>query len=140
MSKMNRMGNSKNAYQGEYKKVLCVCSAGLLRSPTAAVVLASDPFYCNTRAAGITDEYALVPVDDVLIHWADEIVCMEPEHERLIRERFNLRGGFNLEKPVICLDIPDEYYYRHPSLMKLIADRYREKNEPKVEQGPNSGR
>lgn len=31
-SNRNAMGNAANPYQGNYKKVLCVCSAGLLRS------------------------------------------------------------------------------------------------------------
>ena len=52
MSLMNRLGNSKNPYQGDFKKVLCVCSAGLLRSPTAAWVLSNAPFNFNTREIG----------------------------------------------------------------------------------------
>ena len=47
MSKMNRLANTQNKYQGKYKKVLCVCSAGLLRSPTAALVLSQEPFNFN---------------------------------------------------------------------------------------------
>lgn len=31
MSLMNRLGNADNPYQDRYKRVLCVCSAGLLR-------------------------------------------------------------------------------------------------------------
>lgn len=73
---MNRLDNARNEFQGEYKRVLCVCSAGLLRSPTTAVVLSSEPYNFNTRAAGLVREFALVPVDKVLLFWADEIVCM----------------------------------------------------------------
>lgn len=76
---MNRLANSSNIYQGKFKRVLCVCSAGLLRSPTAAFVLSQEPYNYNTRAAGLIKEFALVPVDEVLIRWADEIVCMSNE-------------------------------------------------------------
>ena len=48
-----------NPYQGDYHKVLCVCSAGCLRSPTAAVVLAQEPFNFNTRSAGVYDGMAI---------------------------------------------------------------------------------
>ena len=57
-----------NPYQGKDKRVLFVCSAGLLRSATAARIYASK---YNTRAAGSAN-YALVPVSDELIAWADE--------------------------------------------------------------------
>lgn len=76
---MNRIANSTNQFQGSYKRVLCVCSAGLLRSPTTALVLSQPPYNYNTRAAGLTKEFALVPVDPVLLHWADEVVCMNSE-------------------------------------------------------------
>ena len=116
MSKMNRLANVGNKYQGSHKRVLCVCSAGLLRSPTAAIVLASEPFNFNTRAAGLSQEFALIPVDDVLLEWADEIVCMESHMAETLKE--------NTTKPVICLHIKDSYEYRHPSLMKLIKEKY----------------
>lgn len=80
MSMLNRLANVNNPYQGSARRVLCVCSAGLLRSPTTAVVLANEPFNYNTRAAGTSDEFALVPVDQALLTWANEIVCMQLEH------------------------------------------------------------
>ena len=117
MSFMNRMGNAKNEYQTDIKKVLCICSAGLLRSPTMAVVLSQEPYNYNTRAAGIVEEYALVPVDEVLLHWADEIVCAEqwmvdellPNHEN---------------KRILSLNLPDVFEYRDPRLIQLISNSY----------------
>lgn len=117
MSFMNRMGNAKNEYQTKVKKVLCVCSAGLLRSPTMAVVLSQEPYNYNTRAAGITKEYALIAVDDVLLHWADEVV---------VAEEWMAMELENCKKPVKCLNIPDQYEYRHPELIQLIKERYNE--------------
>ncbi len=114
MGTFNRLANCKNHYQGTAKKVLCVCSAGLLRSPTAALVLSQDPFNFNTRAAGLSGEYALIPVDDVLIEWADEIICMD------------LQQSSDLEKmttkPIYSLNIPDNFRYRDPELIKLITE------------------
>jgi predicted protein tyrosine phosphatase len=116
MSYRNRMGNAKNEYQTDIKKVLCVCSAGLLRSPTMAVVLSQEPYNFNTRAAGISQEYALIVVDDVLLHWADEIVVAEDWMKEELAPQ--------VDKPVYSLQLPDIYEYRHPELMKLIKERY----------------
>lgn len=118
MSFYNRLGNAKNEFQTDVKKVLCICSAGLLRSPTMAVVLSQPPYNYNTRAAGISDEYALVPVDEVLIHWADEIVVAE---SYMIDEVNAIRKE---DKPIFSLNLPDEFEYRHPKLMQLIEERY----------------
>lgn len=120
---MNRLANTKNKYQGDYKKVLCVCSAGLLRSPTTALVLSMPPFNFNTRAAGYSEDYALVVADDVLLEWADEVVCMEKSQQTWLE--------VNLEctKPIVCLDLPDNFSYRDAKLMKLIAARYTEKTK-----------
>jgi predicted protein tyrosine phosphatase len=62
------------------------------------------------------EEYALILVDDVLVEWADEIVCMS------IDQKLNLLGMTT--KPVICLDITDNYEYRNEELMDLIAKQY----------------
>ena len=130
---MNRIGNCANIYQRMefFKPVLCVCSAGLLRSPTAAVVLSQPPFNFNTRCAGVTTEFALVPVDEALLVWAEEIVCMELKHEQQLKE-IMAKSNFK-EKPIIRLDIPDEYPYRNPDLMELIKNRYIEKTGFKSE-------
>ena len=117
MSTMNRLGNCHNKYQGDFKKVLCVCSAGLLRSPSTALVLSQEPFNFNTRAAGISDEYALIQVDQVLLEWADIIVCMESSQKRELD--FQL-SKFKMQKEVINLNIPDSFEYRDPQLLKII--------------------
>lgn len=117
----NRKHNAKNPYQGTAKKVLCICSAGLLRSPTAANVIHRD-FNHNTRAAGIDKDFALIPVDEVLIHWADEIVCMSLDQKMALLEMVG-------NKPVINLDIPDEHDYMDVSLQNLIYAAYRAKTK-----------
>ena len=116
---MNRLANCSNKYQGRYKRVLCVCSAGLLRSPTAAWVLSNEPYNYNTRAAGIAKEFALVPVDEVLLAWADEIVCQDAEQAEHLRAMLG-----DEEKPIIVLGIPDSFRYRDPALVSLIRESY----------------
>ncbi len=121
----NRLYNCKNDSQGDHRKVLCVCSAGLLRSPTAALVLSQAPFNFNTRAAGLTPEFALVPVDEVLLTWADEIVCMEPKQAAQLDLWVNEVFEGKASKPKIkCLNIADSFRYRDAVLMKMIADEY----------------
>lgn len=117
----NRMYNARNPNQGEHKRVLCCCSAGLLRSPTAAVVLSQEPFNYNTRACGVTQSFALVPLDDVLIHWADEIVVMDKEQMKAVEDVMNPEDD---HKPILNLEIPDIYPYRHPELVNLIRTTY----------------
>ena len=118
MSTMNRLANCHNKYQGNFKKVLCVCSAGLLRSPTVAFVLSQEPFNFNTRCAGLSDEFALIPVDKVLLEWADEIVCMEKKQEKVLRSQTT--------KPIVCLEIEDSFEYRDPDLVGLVRKKYSE--------------
>lgn len=121
MSLMNRLGNATNPHQTMVPKVLTVCSAGLLRSPTAANVLHKEYGY-NTRAAGATEEFALIPVDEVLLTWADEIVCVEPRVYDALRTEQYL--PILEEKRVIVLNIPDKFEWGNPELEELILKQY----------------
>ncbi len=116
----NRLHNCKNPYQGQYKKVLCVCSAGLLRSPTTALVLSQDPYNYNTRACGIHD-YALIMIDDVLVVWADEIVVVEESIGDLVKPYLE---RLKLNTPIKCLNIPDDFEYRDEKLITKIKESY----------------
>lgn len=57
--------------------MLFVCSIGLLRSPTGAVVGAERGY--NTRSCGVNQKLALIPLSINLIHWADHIVFVHKE-------------------------------------------------------------
>lgn len=114
----NRIWNVNNPYQGEAHKVLCVCSAGLLRSPTAANVLHKE-FGYNTRSCGSDTDHALVPLDSVLCEWADEIVCMEARHAHEVTA---LDKKF--EDKLTCLYIADDYAYMDDELQILIRKGY----------------
>jgi predicted protein tyrosine phosphatase len=115
-------GIHSNSYQGDYKRVLTVCSANMLRSPTIAVVLSMPPYDYNTRSAG-THSFALVPVTEDLLMWADEIVCADTEHALAIRDKMM---EYQLDKPIVNLRIPDIYEYRNPELIMMIRRRYDE--------------
>lgn len=119
MSTFNRIHNCTNPHQGKTKRVLCLCSAGLLRSPTTAVVLQREYGY-NTRAVGVSKEYALIEVDDVLYNWADEIVAVEQSIAEQVPDCFRSK--------LTTLDVPDMYGYMNPELQKIILEQYRNAN------------
>lgn len=107
--------------EGNYPRVLCICAAGILRSPTIAWVLSNTPFNFNTRSAGIEDSYALIKVDYALLQWADyAIICAEDWQMWKIQTSLKYAG---LERDVYSLNTPDDYNYRDPVLIKLITDK-----------------
>lgn len=115
----NAIWNASNPNQGDAKKILCLCSAGLLRSPTLANVLNQRGY--NVRAAGVTSEYALCPVNTQLLVWADLVVCVEPEIERRLSHDFgDIIDQFGV--PVLVVNIPDQYAYMDPRLINYCED------------------
>jgi predicted protein tyrosine phosphatase len=83
-------------------------------------VLSAEPYNFNTRSAG-TAPYALIPVTEDLLLWADEVVCADTEHALWIR---NKMVEWMIDTPIIDLQIPDNYEYRNPELIELIKERY----------------
>lgn len=112
----NRLHTATNPNQGDRWKVLCVCSGGVLRSPTAAVILSQEPYNCNTRAVGIVEGFALIPIDKVLLEWSDEVVVMDGMMEYGIRD-------MGYEKNIVNFDIPDMFDYMEPELIELIKEQ-----------------
>jgi len=132
MIKRNQLGVLFNAYQGKHKKVLTVCSAGCLRSPTAAHILSSEPWNFNTRCAGTSSEYAIIPITEALILWADVILCMDSFQQLHINTMQNKLATeadvmFDFEyKQVINLEIDDIYEYRSPKLVEIMTEKFKE--------------
>jgi len=115
----NNYGVIKNPYQGTDKKVLFVCSAGILRSATAARIYANQ---FNTRCAG-TYGIALIPLNQNLIAWADEIVFVNKEnHTMFLESALYLK---ELDDKIIILNIPDVYEHMHPELIKEFGKQYK---------------
>lgn len=121
----NAQGVCFNHFQGDVRKVLTVCSACCLRSPTAANVLHTEYGY-NTRSAGIEEEYAIVPVTARLLMWADEVVVMESWQAQEIHGMLTQMG---IQRYVVCLNIDDNYSYMQPELVELIKERYEAESE-----------
>jgi predicted protein tyrosine phosphatase len=97
------------------KRALFICSQNRLRSPTAEAVFAAWPGV-ETDSAGLGGD-ASVPLSTEQIAWANIIFVMEKAHRTRLSMRFkaHLNG-----KRVICLDIPDDYEYMQPELIKLL--------------------
>jgi len=100
------------------KNILFVCSQNRLRSPTAEQVFSSRPDL-EVASAG-TNNDADNPLSSELVAWADVIVVMEKTHRTKVQKRFraSLKG-----KKLICLDIPDEFAFMDPALVKLLQAR-----------------
>lgn len=110
-------GAAGNPYQGTDKKVLFVCSMGILRSATGARLYASR---YNTRCAGTYDD-ALIPTSPLLLTWADEIVFVNRSNYEATVNKYL---PFILHKKSVILNIPDAYPHMHPELVKAFYEQY----------------
>ena len=121
-AKRNQLSNVSNSFQGNAKKVLCVCSAGLLRSPTVANVLHQELGY-NTRAVGTSREYALIPITEALVAWADEIVFVDEDCKVYIsKPEWDVINEWNPKE--VTLNIPDQYDWNDKTLRDIILEQY----------------
>lgn len=125
MFERNRIANASNRFQNfeEFKRTLCLCSAGLLRAPTLAFVLSQEPFNRNTRAAGVANEFALVPIDLPLLVWSDEVVCVDPDVRDQLLWRMEKWGETPENHNIITLDVPDVFSFRDPELIEHLRNQ-----------------
>lgn len=100
------------------RNVLFICSRNRLRSPTAEQVFSSWPGI-ETTSAGVNHD-AENPVTPELLAWADVIFVMERMHRSKLSAKFRPHLG---GKRVICLEIPDDFGYMDPPLIKLLEAR-----------------
>lgn len=106
---------TNNEYQGVASRYLFVCSAGMLRSATAARVAHSLGY--NARAVG-SESYALIPLSINLIVWANKIFFVnrenylsalesfyfDPECTRMIKEKstiWNIEDSYNYNDSIL---------------------------------------
>ena len=96
-------------------RALFICTQNRLRSPTAEQVFSS---WANveTDSAGLGND-ADVRLSVEQVEWATLIFVMEKAHRNKLSKQFkaHLNG-----KRVICLDIPDDYDYMQPELIRLL--------------------
>jgi predicted protein tyrosine phosphatase len=116
----NQLYNIGNASQGSTKKILTVCSAGLLRSATLQNFLIREYGY-NVRNCGTVNAYALIPISEALTLWADEIVFVNKENYVNVYDE--LKKLKVLDKCKV-LDIPDIYNFNDPELIKICKEQY----------------
>jgi len=116
----NQLFNAHNSHQGKTKKVLTVCSAGLLRSATLQNFLITEYGY-NVRNCGTVEAYALIPISEALVEWADEIVFVNSENYNMVKKDLE---KLNLLSKCKVLDIPDIYGFNHPELIKICRKQY----------------
>lgn len=126
MISRNKLSVINNPYQGTPQRVLCVCSGGVLRSPTAAWVLGNAPFNFNTRACG-TEEYALIPLTEELVVWADEIVVMDEWHQRQVMSLLAEHTATDTTWPLVHnLQVEDNYDFKNPELIVILTQKFNE--------------
>lgn len=109
-----------NQYQSIRTRLLFVCSAGMLRSPTGAHVGSLRGY--NTRSCG-SSEYALIPLSVNLIEWAEVIVFVNVENYDEAEKTFEPVGYVeDLMQKSVILEIPDNYEAFHPTLIRLFNE------------------
>lgn len=106
----------KNPYQTKTLRVLCVCSVGVLRSPTMMNVF-HQKYGWNTRSAG-TSDYALIPVTKVLMEWANLVVAADLIVMNQLLEKF----GKDYSHKTHCANIPDDYSWNSAELIELCEN------------------
>ena len=97
-------------------RALFICTQNRLRSPTAEQIF-STWSNVETDSAGLGHD-ANVPLSGEQITWATVIFVMEKTHRNKLSKKFKsyLNG-----KRVICLDMPDEFEYMQPELIRLLT-------------------
>ena len=107
-------------------RVLFVCTQNRLRSPTAEQVFSGRPGF-EVASAGL-DPSANVPVSPELLQWADVIFVMERAHRNKLSKRFRAHVK---DKRIVCLEIPDQFEYMDPALVRLLEAKVGRFFQPK---------
>ncbi|MCC2962869.1 low molecular weight protein tyrosine phosphatase family protein [Massilia sp. IC2-278] len=99
-------------------RALFICTQNRLRSPTAEQVFATWPGV-ETDSAGVGND-ADVPLSPEQLAWAEIVFVMEKAHRNRLSAKFrrHLNG-----KRIVCLDIPDDYAYMQPELVRLLEKK-----------------
>lgn len=113
-----------NHSQGSFKRLLFVCSVGMLRSPTSAAI--AIKLGANARSCGSCN-LALIPLSSNLVHWADWIVFMNRENYLESVIRFDSTEICELIKDkAVIWNIPDNYNYMEDGLVYILETQIKE--------------
>jgi predicted protein tyrosine phosphatase len=108
-----------NSSQTSAKRILFVCSVGMLRSPTAQMVASSQGY--NARACGSAVNIALIPLSCNLINWADHIIFMNAENALQAHNEFEAVGyKDDIMRKQIVWNIEDTYNWGDNVLWNAI--------------------
>lgn len=100
------------------KRILFICSQNKLRGPTAEAIFSDHPTV-EVDSAGLNND-AEVPLSQEQIQWADLVLVMETAHKERLNRKFK---NVLARKRMAVLNIPDDYDYMDPSLIKLLKAR-----------------
>jgi predicted protein tyrosine phosphatase len=96
-------------------KILFICSQNKWRSPTAEQIFSENPAL-ECLSAGLNHD-AKNPLTPELVSWAEIIFVMERKHKEKVAANYQAQL---LNTRVICLNIPDNYKFMQPELIKLL--------------------
>jgi predicted protein tyrosine phosphatase len=99
-------------------RALFVCSQNKLRSPTAEQIFSKWPDV-EADSAGLNHD-AIVTLSPEQIEWADVVFVMDRSHRNRLQKKFK---KFLNGKRVVCLNIPDEFEFMDPALVRLLEAR-----------------
>jgi predicted protein tyrosine phosphatase len=102
------------------RRVLFICRVNRHRSATAERVFCKR-HDLDVRSAG-TSEDALVRVNKRMLEWADVVFTMDDQQRDALEQMF---PGHPALDRLICLDIPDDFTFLDPALVKLLEERVR---------------
>lgn len=111
-----------NPYQTSARRIVFVCSVGMLRSPTAQIVASQHGF--NARACGSDRDRALIPLSANLIEWAEKIVFMNFEN---LCQALNTFEGTGYDETIrerkVVWNIEDQYEWGDNILFRILEEK-----------------
>jgi predicted protein tyrosine phosphatase len=110
--------SERESFLASRLKILFVCDANRLRSPTAEAIFTGRP-HLDVKSAGLAKQ-ATVPLTVELLEWADIIFVMEKRQRNVIQSRFK---EIYRHKRIICLYIPDDFEFMDRELIRLLEER-----------------
>ena len=100
------------------RRVLFICRLNRHRSATAERIFCKRPDL-EVRSAG-TEADAMVRVNARMLEWADVIFTMDDAQHASLARSFPSHPAIDR---LICLEIPDEFTFMDPTLVKLLEDK-----------------
>ncbi len=100
------------------QRLLFICSANRLRSPTAEQVFSQYPDV-EAFSAGLNND-AVDLLTPEHFEAVDIVFVMEKTHRSKVSRRFK---PYLKKARLVCLDIPDDYEFMQPELITLLKAR-----------------